>query len=79
MNLKILTPTETKFKGSVISLNIKTLSGDITVLDHHEPLVSMFPAGVATVTTHDNKKTEVPVNAGFLEMTSENELTLLTD
>ncbi|OGE83022.1 MAG: hypothetical protein A3B23_01575 [Candidatus Colwellbacteria bacterium RIFCSPLOWO2_01_FULL_48_10] len=79
MKLKILTPTETKFKGEILALNIKTLSGEITILDDHEPMISMFEKGTAHITDKQNQRTAIQIGAGFLEVTPENELNVLTD
>lgn len=79
MRLRILSPEKTQYKGDVISLNIKTLSGEITILDKHEPLISMFDAGTANIMENDNKKISLEIGKGFLEMTPENELNVLTE
>lgn len=79
MKLKILTPKEEKYKGSVSGFNVTTLSGNITILDNHEPIISMFDAGKAYIIDNQNKHHEVELEAGFLEMTPENELNVLTE
>lgn len=79
MKLKILTPEKIQYRGKIQSLTLKTLSGEITILDHHEPMISMFEKGMATIVDEENKKISLEVGAGFLEVTSHNELTLLTE
>jgi len=68
-----------QFEGEVRSLNIPTTSGEITVLDHHRPIITLLAAGAVTVTAVDGKETTVPLKGGFLEMDAENHLKVLID
>ena len=43
--LKILTPDEKLFEGEVLSVTIPTMSGVITVLANHLPLISVLAIG----------------------------------
>ncbi|MBI5732434.1 F0F1 ATP synthase subunit epsilon [Candidatus Jorgensenbacteria bacterium] len=79
MKINALTLKGIAFKGEAESLNVKTLSGEITVLDHHRPLISVLTKGEITITTPDRKKTSIHARSGFLEIGNTNEVTLLID
>jgi len=68
-----------QFEGEVRSLNVPTTSGEITVLDHHRPLITLLGEGTATITAADGKEMAVPLKGGFLEMDAENHLKILID
>lgn len=68
-----------QFEGEARSLNIPTTSGEITVLDHHRPLITILREGTATITQAEGKETTVPIKGGFLEMDAENHLKILID
>ena len=79
MKLKILSPEKTVYKAEAKSFNVKTLAGEITILSGHEPLISMFDAGTAHIIDGEDKKVSLEIGKGFLEMTPENELNVLTE
>lgn len=79
MRLKILTPEKELYKAHVSGFNVMTLAGEITILDNHESLISMFQAGTAHIIDNENKHHPIELKAGFLEMTPENELNVLTE
>lgn len=79
MHLKILSPEKTIYKGEVKSLNIKTLAGEITILSGHEPLISMFERGTVNIIDKNDEKVSLEIGSGFLEMTPDNELNVLTE
>lgn len=79
MKLKILSPEKELYRSTVKGFNIKTLSGEITILDDHEPLISMFPAGTAHIIDSQDKRVPIELSAGFLEKTPNNELNVLTE
>jgi F-type H+-transporting ATPase subunit epsilon len=77
MLLKITTPKGIEFEGEADSLTVKTTSGEITILDHHVPIISILAPGTAHIRLSGSEAREVPVAGGFLEMNSENQLTML--
>ena len=79
MRLTIASLKGKQFEGEVRSLNIPTTSGEITVLDHHRPLITILREGTATITAADGKKAKIPLKGGFLEMDAENHLKILLD
>ena len=67
------------FEGEAISVTAQTIDGEITVLSHHRPLVTMLKLGVLKVV--DTKKQEHYMNlsSGFLEVNTENQVKVLAD
>ena len=79
MYLKILSLKNVEYEGEVVSLNVKTQSGEITILDNHRPLISVLKKGLAVITDEKNNQKELEIESGFLEMTDGNKLNLLID
>ena len=79
MKLKILTPEKEIYRGDVTGFNVMTLAGEVTILGGHEPIISMFNKGTAHIIDNENKRHPIELSAGFLEMTPENELNVLTE
>ncbi|MDO8493258.1 MAG: F0F1 ATP synthase subunit epsilon [bacterium] len=79
MLLKILSLNKIEYEDEVAGLNVKTSSGEITVLNGHRPLVSVLVSGTAQIMTKDNKKIPFNIRSGFLEMDDKNRLNLLVD
>lgn len=78
MKLHILSLAGVKFQGQARGLTVKTLTGEITVLDHHQPMITMLAPGILTVTLPDGTKQQVSVTqSGLLEINPRNELTVL--
>lgn len=75
--LQITTPERTLFKGAVTQVSLPTAMGEITVLPHHIPLVSILAAGELRYVA-DGKENRMVVSGGFLEVKG-NALTVLAD
>ncbi|MFA6006645.1 MAG: F0F1 ATP synthase subunit epsilon [Candidatus Paceibacterota bacterium] len=68
MKLGIYSLKKILFQGEAKELNCKTTSGEITVLDHHRPLITMLAKGKLKVIDHKDKQHEFEVVSGFLEV-----------
>jgi F-type H+-transporting ATPase subunit epsilon len=68
---------ETLFDGAATSATLPTSAGEITVLPHHEPLVSTLQAGTITVRTTIGQPKEFPVESGVLEISNNRAVVLL--
>ena len=73
MKLSIYSLKNILFQGDAVSLNCKTPSGEITVLDNHEPLITELSIGQIKVTDKNNKEFFYEIKSGFLEIKAENE------
>lgn len=72
MNLSIYSLTNVAFQGEAISINCKTTSGEITVLDHHRPLLAVLAEGVISIIDRQKKEHYIQAKAGFLEVRDDN-------
>lgn len=73
MRLRIHTITKTIYDDEVSSITIPTQLGQITILDHHEPLISILEEGEVII---NNKKT-ADITGGVVEVSKDNTTTLL--
>ena len=79
MKLLVYSLKRVVFEGDIASLTCKTVDGELTILNHHRPLISVLAAG--TVKVVDAKKEEhfIPVASGFVEINDQNQAKLLVD
>ena len=77
MKISVLSLQGVEFEREAAGFNVKTTSGEITVLDHHRPLVTILKSGTASIIKEDGSRTALEIKSGFLEMNSENELSVL--
>lgn len=54
MNFELVTLDGVKFRAQAYSVILPTASGEITVLPHHEPLLSLLVPGVITIRRNAN-------------------------
>ena len=78
ITFEIATPERIVYKETVDSLTLPTKDGEITVLPHHIPLVSVLVPGVVTV-RHGNKEQYMAVSGGFIEVQPDNRVVVLAD
>lgn len=63
------------FSGQAYSVTLPAVEGEMTILAHHEPFISMLKQGTITVRDEEGTKT-FPVQKGLLE-TSNGQVTIL--
>ena len=73
MKLSVYSLKQILFQGEAKSLNCKTILGEITVLDHHEPLITVLSAGALKVLDNTGKELFFEIKSGFLEVRPNNE------
>jgi len=79
MKLGVYSLKKILFEGEAVAVNCKTAAGEITILDHHRPLISMLEPGVMKITDASKKDMFVNVSAGFLEVNSDNRAKFIVD
>lgn len=79
MKLNIYSLKHVLYHGDAVAVNCRTASGEITVLDHHRPLISLLPRGVIKVTDTEQKDHYFEVASGFLEMRDSNDMRMLVE
>lgn len=79
MKLAVYSLKKILFQGEAEAVNCKTLAGEITVLDHHRPLISALAASTLKIVDTEGKEHYIPVGSGFMEVNSSNQARLLVD
>lgn len=72
MRLQVYSLKNNIFDGEAASINCKTASGEITILDQHRPLISILKPGVMKIVDKTGKEAYINVSSGFLEVRSGN-------
>jgi F-type H+-transporting ATPase subunit epsilon len=78
MNFKIVTPDGVIYEDAVESVSLPTMNGEITVLPHHIPLISVIKSGEIRI-TKDANVFGVAVSSGVLEVRESNEVIIIAD
>ena len=78
MKLQIISLKGIEFEGEIISVNLKTTSGEITVLDNHRPIVTALAPGKLSVIKKGGDRVIFNINSGFLELDKNSRATILT-
>jgi len=73
MKLSVYSLKNILFQGQAQVLNCKTVTGEITVLDNHETLITVLSAGTMRIVDKDGKEHYFAVTTGFLEVKAGNE------
>ena len=79
MKVSVYSLKKILYEGDAVSVNCKTQIGEITVLDHHRPLISALAPGVIKIVDQKNKESYVNANGGFLEVSKGNRAKFLVD
>lgn len=79
MKLNIYSLKQVLYHGDATAVNCRTTSGEITVLDHHRPMISVLPKGVIKVMDGEQKDHRFEVASGFLEVRDTNEMRMLVE
>ena len=78
MRVVIAKVTENLFDGEAISVTVPGASGVMTILGHHEPLITTLKAGVIVVKQlTDVEPLQFPIDGGMLEVNSKGATILL--
>lgn len=68
---------ETRFDGAAVSVTVPGSQGEMTVLPHHEPIVTTLKAGTVRVRVSGGETKEFPIEGGMLECSGERAVILL--
>lgn len=69
IKFEIVTPERVVLKTEVLQATVPTVSGEITILPHHIPLVSILQPGVIEVKKLGQSEVEImAVSGGFVEV-----------
>jgi F0F1-type ATP synthase epsilon subunit len=79
MKLSIYSLKKVLFQGNAQLLNCKTQMGEITVLDNHEPLITVLTQGTARVDDESGKAHYFEIKSGFLEVKEGSEVRCIVE
>jgi len=66
------------YSGNAESLSVPSEMGDLTILPHHQALVSLLSAGEVVV-THGSEITQVRIARGVLEVSDKGNVSVLAE
>jgi F0F1-type ATP synthase epsilon subunit len=76
-HLIIASVGDTKFDGAALSATLPTVAGEITVLAHHEPIVTALMPGKITVRETVDGPKVFDIEGGVLECSANRAVVLL--
>jgi F-type H+-transporting ATPase subunit epsilon len=79
MKLRVYSLRGVMFEGEAKALNLKTKIGEITILDHHRPLITVLVPGAVKVSPVEGEDKFFEAEGGFLEVKPGNEVSVLVD
>ncbi len=79
MKLGVYSLKKVLFQGDAKSVNCNTRSGEVTILDNHQPLISILAKGVVKIVDADQKEHYIQTRSGFLEVDANNQTKLLIE
>ncbi|HUY69491.1 MAG TPA: F0F1 ATP synthase subunit epsilon [Candidatus Tyrphobacter sp.] len=65
------------YRGEASSVNCPTQDGEITILDHHRPLISLLKNGVIKILDKSGETKYISVASGFLEVQPQGRVKIL--
>ena len=74
--LEIVTPEGAAYQGNAVQLSVRAVSGSLSVLAGHIPMMTALKSGVCRVYEEENKPLEAECSGGLLSVTKE-KVTLL--
>ena len=68
MHINVYSLKEVLFQDEVESLNVKSIDGELTILEHHIPLITELKRGPIKIIDKNGKVHILNASAGFLEV-----------
>lgn len=78
VQLKIITQERRVYEADVDQVTLPTAMGEITILPHHIPLLSILKAGEIVI-KHRDQEIFLVISGGFVEIHFPNQITILAD
>jgi len=79
MQIGVYSLQKVLYRGEAESVNCQTATGEITILEHHRPLISILRKGIIRILDKEKKEHYIPVASGFLEVRSGSEAKFLVE
>lgn len=77
LHIAIITPDKTMYDGEASGVTLPTVDGEITILESHEPLLSLLSSGEAVIHRSGTKQ-HLAIHGGIVEV-REQGVRILTD
>lgn len=78
LKFKIATPEKVVYEDEIKQVSVPTTTGEITILPHHIPLVSVIQAGEMKIVDNEGEHI-LAIASGFIEVRANNEVVILAD
>lgn len=78
MNLEIITPEKTIYKGEVESVNVPGSKGPFTILHNHAPIISILEKGPVKFMPNGRSNEFINIEGGVVEV-KKNNIIILAD
>lgn len=78
MQIEIITPEKSLYKGDIISATFPGTDGSFGILNQHAPIISTLKKGAISVIDQNNKPTVFQVEGGVVEV-SNNKIIVLAE
>lgn len=79
MKVGVYSMQKVLYQGDAESVTCVTAVGEITILDHHEPMISLIRKGLMKIVDREGKEHYIRAESGFLEVRSGNEARFLVE
>lgn len=79
MHLGVYSLEKIFYHGEARSVNCKTAMGEVTILNHHQLLISALDKGVIKIIDEENKEHYIDAESGFLNVLEGNKVRILID
>lgn len=79
MHIAIHSISKTLYDGTAKKLICETPQGQMTVLDHHLPLISRISGPSLAVVQKNGERAEIKLSGGFLEVRPGSEVVILAE
>ena len=79
MKVHIYSLKKEVFEREASSVNLKTTTGEITILDDHRPLIAPLAKGLIRVTDAAGKEETIEAASGFIEVRPKGDVSILID
>lgn len=79
MQVAVYSLKQTLFSGQAELVNCNTALGEITVLDHHRPLIAQLKDGTVKIVDDKKEETYFEVAGGFLKVGTHNDVLMVVD
>ena len=76
MNLEILTPEKTLYKGEIESIQVPGSKGSFTVLHNHAAIISTLTKGKIIFESKQSKDEVIEIEGGIIEVKKNNIIVL---